>query len=51
MAKKKEELERKLGQVVVKIGKKQDEVKLVNAALQQLHIEANEVATEIEKLG
>jgi predicted nucleic acid-binding Zn-ribbon protein len=47
----KEELERKLGQLAYKIGKKQEEGRKLNTELQALQIEANDVATEIEKLG
>ena len=52
MAKKdKAELEQKLGQLVFKIGKKQQEAQVLGLALQELQKQANEVATEIEKLG
>jgi chromosome segregation ATPase len=51
MKNKKEELERKLGQLAFRIGKKQDEMRSLNTQLQNLQAEANEVATEIEKLG
>ena len=47
----KADLERKLGQLAFKIGKKQDVMRELNTELQELQKEANEVATEIENCG
>ena len=47
----KAELEQKLGQLVYKIGKKQQVVQPILNEIQELQKQANDVATEIEKLG
>lgn len=51
MAKKKEDLERQLGRLAFKIGKKQQEAQRVGGELQKLQAETNAVATKIEKLN
>jgi chromosome segregation ATPase len=45
-----EKLETQLGQLAYRIGKKQQELQAVNVQLQGLQAEANDIATQIEKL-
>ena len=48
---KKDRLEQKLGQLAFLIGKEQEEMRQLNMKLNALQSQANEVATELEKLG
>lgn len=48
--KKKDDLERQLGQLAYQIGKKQEQIRVLNFELQQLQGQANTVATQIEKI-
>lgn len=46
----KQQLEQKLGQLTYKIGKELEKRREIDARLQKLQQESNEIATEIEKI-
>lgn len=43
-----EELERKLGQLTYRIGKKMEQIRKFDSEIKSLQVESNNVATEIE---